>query len=145
MGQNGWWRTLTSNLLVRYANQYPVFVRSSIYELPQENPANSTDNAKCFLQFFFCNILIRYNFIENQNCFHSMAYIFIRRISSFDWLLHSESTLVNFLPVSDIRTLTHFLLWNAGIDYLSVAAFDDLIPSHLVFLEDRVRNSLSAK
>jgi hypothetical protein len=52
---------------------------------------------------------------------------------------------VNFLPVPDIRTLTHFLLWNAGIDYLSVAAFDDLIPSHLVLLEGRVRNSLSAK
>jgi hypothetical protein len=95
-----------------------------------------------FYIFFFCNILIRYNFIENQNCFHSMAYIFIRRISSCVWLLHSESTLVNFLPVSDIRTLTHFLLWNAGIDYLSVAAFDDLIPSHLVLLEGRVRNSV---
>jgi hypothetical protein len=109
-----------------------------------------------FYIFFFCNILIRYNFIENQNCFHSMAYIFIRRIlsshkkkkkriSSCVWLLHTESTLVNFLPVPDIRTLTHFLLWNAGIDYLSVAAFDDLIPSHLVLLEGRVRNSLSAK
>jgi hypothetical protein len=35
-----------------------------------------------YIFFFFCNILIRYNFIENQNCFHSMAYIFIRRILS---------------------------------------------------------------
>lgn len=34
------------------------------------------------------------------------------------------------------------LLWNVGIDYLSVAAYDDLIPSHLVLLEDRVRKSL---
>lgn len=29
---------------------------------------------------------------------------------------------------------------HAGIDYLSVAAYDDLIPSHLVFLEGRVRH-----
>lgn len=29
----------------------------------------------------------------------------------------------------------------AGVDYLSVAAFDDLLPSHYVFLEGRVRIS----
>lgn len=34
-----------------------------------------------------------------------------------------------------------FFRENAGIDYLSVAAFDDLIPSHLVFLENRVRQT----
>lgn len=33
--------------------------------------------------------------------------------------------------------LAHFL----GVDYLSVAAYDDLIPSHLVFLKSRVCNS----
>jgi hypothetical protein len=59
---------------------------------------------------------------------------------------------MNFLPVYDIRkslhsfanlvvALTHFLLWNVGIDYLSAAAYDDLAPAHFVFLESRVRNS----
>jgi len=33
----------------------------------------------------------------------------------------------------------YFLWCNAGIDYLSVASYDYLIPSHLVFLKDRVR------
>lgn len=32
-------------------------------------------------------------------------------------------------------------VFDVGIDYLSVAAFDDLLPSHLVFLEGRVRIS----
>lgn len=35
-----------------------------------------------------------------------------------------------------------FLSVAAGIDYLSVAAYDDLIPSHLAFLEGRVRKIL---
>lgn len=34
--------------------------------------------------------------------------------------------------------LTHLFLWNVGVDYLSAAAYDDLLPSHLEFLEGRV-------
>lgn len=37
----------------------------------------------------------------------------------------------------------HIFMWcHVGIDYLSVASYDYLIPSHLVFLKDRVRKSL---
>lgn len=39
-----------------------------------------------------------------------------------------------------VVTLTHSLLWNIGIDFLSAAAHEDLIAAHLVFLEGRVRN-----
>lgn len=51
-----------------------------------------------------------------------------------------SACLVSYHSCSFVWSWSKCLLWNAGIDYLSVAAYDDLCPSHLVLLEGRVRN-----
>jgi len=57
--------------------------------------------------------------------------------SHLSLLMGSNSYALFFLSKL-IYNQQDFLFPDAGIDYLSVAAWSDLIPSHLVFLEGRV-------
>ncbi|PPR92205.1 hypothetical protein GOBAR_AA28460 [Gossypium barbadense] len=48
-----------------------------------------------------------------------------------------DTSYVGFMKDGAEWLVKHTDIKFIGIDYLSVAAFDDLIPSHIVFLEDR--------
>lgn len=54
---------------------------------------------------------------------------------------NTQNTVVSQLQEEWCYCCTDVILMflNTGIDYLSVAADDDLVPAHLVFFEGRVR------
>lgn len=111
-------------LLIQQIMQNAFYIFFFIFFLQYSNP----------LKFHWKSIL-----------FHSIAHIFYYENLVLRLVIAHWEDISEFPSCFWYSHLTHFLLWNAGIDYLSVAAFDDLIPSHLVFLEGRVRNSVSDK
>lgn len=95
------------------------------------------------------NLSVRYIFlyshIRSYFMTHSFLTVCIHNYGNIIlyWVLLSEILLIILLFMwSFLFFLLKLTCWSfvIGIDYLSVAAYDDLIPSHLVFLESRVRN-----